>query len=144
MPLNFGPQVQPIHGFPATTVGVTGTPAGAMKNCVRLRGMPYSAQGADILKFLGELLGGDLDLLREKMDSESNQINYIIALESIQKTHLFHNTTFSKTASTWCSTPNNVLPATLSSKWIHQKTRKKPLSTSQKAGVIKNTWASDT
>ena len=37
-----------------TTVGVTGTPAGSVKNCIRLRGMPYTAEGLTILEFLGD------------------------------------------------------------------------------------------
>jgi hypothetical protein len=47
--------VTPIAGLPGTTVGVTGTPAGSVRNCIRLRGMPYSASVEDIMKFLGAL-----------------------------------------------------------------------------------------
>jgi hypothetical protein len=35
----------------ACTVGVTGTPAGSVRNCIRLRGMPYSATIDQIMQF---------------------------------------------------------------------------------------------
>lgn len=46
------PTLSATHG---TTVGVTGTPAGSVRNCIRLRGMPYSAAVEDIMSFLNDL-----------------------------------------------------------------------------------------
>jgi len=48
-------QVATASAAAACTVGVTGTPAGSVRNCIRLRGMPYSATIDQIMDFLGEI-----------------------------------------------------------------------------------------